>query len=358
MEDEGEVHLDTPSKSEEEGAAWRLPFGGFDEEGQPVFEAGEILEASEDYVTKEYTEAVPLRRKGVLGAWWVSPPSVVTKAKMKNLLKHGYLGDVECFLPSPNPLATSPREGYCAWSGAHTKQRAMLRLLPYFRRVADYYHLCLTQFIPKGIKAGQDISTFLKVGEILEASEDYVTEEYTEAVPLRRQGVLGPRRVADYYHLCPTQFTPKGIKYLSVLFILYTSQGWGEPSPHDTNRLFVLKSSPKQSRSGYFYFSQIEEKWLTITIDSEVSKIGHFVDAYYFIKGMDTVHTQFQQIPSYCRPPFTLGLKKRAQRILQLADAAWNITLLATEANFVKYKIFPTDFVSRTLKKAKKAKSD
>uniref|UniRef100_A0A803QCE7 Uncharacterized protein n=1 Tax=Cannabis sativa TaxID=3483 RepID=A0A803QCE7_CANSA len=109
---------------------------------------------------------------------------------MKNLQKHGYLGDVKFFLPSPTQLATNPREGYCACSGTHTKQGAMLPLLPYFQRIADYYHLC------------------------------------------------------------PTQFTLKGIKYLCALFILYALQGWGELSPHDTNWLFELKSTPKQSRSG------------------------------------------------------------------------------------------------------------
>uniref|UniRef100_A0A803Q7Z4 Uncharacterized protein n=1 Tax=Cannabis sativa TaxID=3483 RepID=A0A803Q7Z4_CANSA len=71
---------------------------------------------------------------------------------------------------------------------------------------------------------------------------------------------------------------------------------------------------------------------------------------------METVHTQFQQIPSYFCPPFTLGLRKRAQIILQLPDDAQNITLLATKANYVKYKLFLEDFVHRPMKQTKKAK--
>uniref|UniRef100_A0A803PT49 Uncharacterized protein n=1 Tax=Cannabis sativa TaxID=3483 RepID=A0A803PT49_CANSA len=74
----GEVRPDTPFEVEDEDAARRLPFGGFNEDGQPVFEVGKILEAGEDYVTKEYTDAVPQRRQGAVGPQWVSPPSIVT----------------------------------------------------------------------------------------------------------------------------------------------------------------------------------------------------------------------------------------------------------------------------------------
>uniref|UniRef100_A0A803P221 Uncharacterized protein n=1 Tax=Cannabis sativa TaxID=3483 RepID=A0A803P221_CANSA len=153
---------------------------GYNEEGLPVSETEKLLEAGTDSVIEEYTEVIPLRRQSALGDVWFPPPSMVTRAKMKNLLKGGYLGDVECFLPTPNLLATSPREGYYAWSGAHTKQGAMLPLLPYFRRIVDHYDLC------------------------------------------------------------PSQFIPKGIKYLSALFILYASQGWAD---------FVLKAA-KKAESG------------------------------------------------------------------------------------------------------------
>uniref|UniRef100_A0A803QBZ7 Uncharacterized protein n=1 Tax=Cannabis sativa TaxID=3483 RepID=A0A803QBZ7_CANSA len=127
VEDQGEVHPATPSNAE-----------GDEEEG--------------DYVVKEYTEAHPLRRKSPPEDRWISPPSVATTKKMTNLFDRGLLGIVECFLPSPGKLATDPGEGYCAWSGAHTKQGAMLPLLPYFKKIANYYHISLNQFTPKDLK--------------------------------------------------------------------------------------------------------------------------------------------------------------------------------------------------------------
>ena len=62
MEDLGEVRPNSSFKAEEEGVARRLPFGGYNEEGELVFEVGEVLVEGEDYVTEEYTKGVPQRR--------------------------------------------------------------------------------------------------------------------------------------------------------------------------------------------------------------------------------------------------------------------------------------------------------
>uniref|UniRef100_A0A803QSK6 Uncharacterized protein n=1 Tax=Cannabis sativa TaxID=3483 RepID=A0A803QSK6_CANSA len=93
----------------------------------------------------------------------------------------------------------------------------------------------------------------------------------------------------------------------------------------------------------------IEKSWFTGTMATEVMKIGGFVNEYYFVKGMDTNHTSFQHVPSYFHPPFTLEPRKRAQKILQLYPAEWNISLLAAEANFVKYKLFPANFIPKVV---------
>uniref|UniRef100_A0A803PB36 Uncharacterized protein n=1 Tax=Cannabis sativa TaxID=3483 RepID=A0A803PB36_CANSA len=121
IEDQGEVRPDSPSEAEEGGVARPLHFGGYNEVGEPVSEAGDVLEEGDDYVTEKYIEAVPQRRQGAFRARRVSPLSIVTQSQLRSLETDGYLGDVECFFPSPNHRATSPREGFCAWSGAHTK---------------------------------------------------------------------------------------------------------------------------------------------------------------------------------------------------------------------------------------------
>uniref|UniRef100_A0A803QNR6 Uncharacterized protein n=1 Tax=Cannabis sativa TaxID=3483 RepID=A0A803QNR6_CANSA len=146
-EDQGEVRPATPSDAEgeeEEGVARVLPFGGYNDEGEAVSKANDVLEARQNYVVEEYTEARPLRRRSLPEDRWISPPSVETMKKMTNLFKRSLLGNVECFLPSPGQLATDPRDGYCAWLRAHTKQGAMLPLLPYFKKIANYYHISPT----------------------------------------------------------------------------------------------------------------------------------------------------------------------------------------------------------------------
>uniref|UniRef100_A0A803P4K3 Uncharacterized protein n=1 Tax=Cannabis sativa TaxID=3483 RepID=A0A803P4K3_CANSA len=84
VEDPGKVRPTTLSNAkgnEEEGVAQVLPFRGYNDEGEPVFEGGDVLEAGKGYIIEEYTEAHPLRRIGSLRDRWISPPSVVTMKK-------------------------------------------------------------------------------------------------------------------------------------------------------------------------------------------------------------------------------------------------------------------------------------
>uniref|UniRef100_A0A803NSI2 Uncharacterized protein n=1 Tax=Cannabis sativa TaxID=3483 RepID=A0A803NSI2_CANSA len=63
-------------------------------------------------------------------------------------------------------------------------------------------------------------------------------------------------------------------------------------------------------------------QWLSGTTNKEVSKIVGFIKDYNFVKGMDADHLSFHHIPSNFRPCFTLGLRSRFQKILQLSKSA------------------------------------
>uniref|UniRef100_A0A803PDH5 Uncharacterized protein n=1 Tax=Cannabis sativa TaxID=3483 RepID=A0A803PDH5_CANSA len=55
------------------------------------------------------------------------------------------------------------------------------------------------------------------------------------------------------------------------------------------------------------------------------------------------VRLEIQPQAKQCWPPFTLELRKKAQEILKLHSDARNISLLTIEANFVKYKLYPSN---------------
>ncbi|KAM6571086.1 hypothetical protein CsatA_015166 [Cannabis sativa] len=277
VEELDEVRPGSPPAAEGEEEVGPPNFGEYNETGQPVDVDGDVLVEGMDNVSEELAKAVPHRRQGALGARWVSPLSKISEARLRTLNQDGYLGELDCYIPAHDNRATNPDKGMCAWLGSHGQQGALMTLQKYFRDVADFFALR------------------------------------------------------------PAQITPKGFKYLSALFVLYASQGWDAPSPHKVAWFFDLKSTPKQGKSGYFYFSQPDFKWLSGKDHKAISKIGHFVDEYFMVKDLNITRTQFQQIPTYHRPPLTLALRDRAQKLARLPEEDRNIIQLTSDDNLVKY---------------------
>uniref|UniRef100_A0A803NHD5 Uncharacterized protein n=1 Tax=Cannabis sativa TaxID=3483 RepID=A0A803NHD5_CANSA len=88
---------------------------------------------------------------------------------------------------------------------------------------------------------------------------------------------------------------------------------WSRPY---ANQGAILPLHPYfKEMSNYYkiYPTQFTPKGINDTMDKEVSKISGFIEDYYMVKDMDVDHLSFQCIPSYCHPPFTLGLRSRAQ---------------------------------------------
>uniref|UniRef100_A0A803QJB2 Uncharacterized protein n=1 Tax=Cannabis sativa TaxID=3483 RepID=A0A803QJB2_CANSA len=63
-------------------------------EGVHISKTGEVLEAGQDYVEEECTEAHHINNKDPRGARWVSPPSILTFKRLSNLYEEGFLGKV------------------------------------------------------------------------------------------------------------------------------------------------------------------------------------------------------------------------------------------------------------------------
>uniref|UniRef100_A0A803PCA8 Uncharacterized protein n=1 Tax=Cannabis sativa TaxID=3483 RepID=A0A803PCA8_CANSA len=82
------------------------------------------------------------------------------------------------------------------------------------------------------------------------------------------------RDIAAYFGMCPTQISSKSIKYLSTMFVLYTELGWPQRNPYEIGYYFDLKSTPKQNRTGYFFFSQVGHQWLGDINSTNMSKVG------------------------------------------------------------------------------------
>uniref|UniRef100_A0A803PU00 Uncharacterized protein n=1 Tax=Cannabis sativa TaxID=3483 RepID=A0A803PU00_CANSA len=80
----------------------------------------------------------------------------------------------------------------------------------------------------------QDLPLVVEPRNLMRSRKEDLWEEFDVIDPL---GImpLHPyfKDIANFFKLCSTQITLKGIKYLSTLFVLYVELGWPTPSPYE-----------------------------------------------------------------------------------------------------------------------------
>ena len=130
------------------------------------------------------TRARPRHQNPLDVEWYTSPASSVTPRMVANYFRKFPLTGVTITRPTADQRANRPGGANSAWSRYHIEARAYLPLHPFF------------------------------VG------------------------------VANYFGVAPFQITPNGYRMLAALYVLYKLNKWPEPSPHEVNYLFDLKSNP------------------------------------------------------------------------------------------------------------------
>uniref|UniRef100_A0A803PL52 Uncharacterized protein n=1 Tax=Cannabis sativa TaxID=3483 RepID=A0A803PL52_CANSA len=90
---------------------------------EPISSSEDVFVLDKDYVKVEYEEARPLRTNEKNGPRWVSPTSILTYKRLKNLYDKGLLGGVEAFLPTPRQLAANHAKGL----SMSTRLKSMLK---------------------------------------------------------------------------------------------------------------------------------------------------------------------------------------------------------------------------------------
>ena len=68
---------------------------------------------------------------------------------------------------------------------------------------------------------------------------------------------------------------------LAALYILYKFRKWPEPTPHEVNFLFDLKSNPNQEGTGFFHFCHQETRRTFLTDTSHISNVGRYYQEYF-----------------------------------------------------------------------------
>uniref|UniRef100_A0A803PSN3 Uncharacterized protein n=1 Tax=Cannabis sativa TaxID=3483 RepID=A0A803PSN3_CANSA len=196
------------------------PLGRYDANGNPLSRLGEPLELGLYHVLVgvyvgwfEQSSELEILDARSQGDKWVSPASTLFDEAFSNILASGLVKGLHCETPRRNYRAHRLPLGWLTWSECHIEHGAVLPLHQYFLDITAYFGMC------------------------------------------------------------STQFTPKSVKYLSVMFILYRELGWPQPTPYKIEYYFDLKSELKQNRTGYFDLNQIGHQWLGDTNCTAMSKV-------------------------------------------------------------------------------------
>lgn len=104
------------------------------------------------------------------------------------------------------------------------------------------------------------------------------------------------RGVVDYFDICPFQLSPNGYKELFALYILYKFKSWGEPSPHEVNYLFNLKSNPSHSGTCLFYLTHQETGHVFLSDVTYKSNVGKYQQKYFLTADMAANNLAFNKV--------------------------------------------------------------
>ena len=68
---------------------------------------------------------------------------------------------------------------------------------------------------------------------------------------------------------------------LTALYILYKLKKWPEPTPHEVNYLFDLKSNPQQYGTGFFHLCHQETNRTFLSATTCISNMGQYNKEYF-----------------------------------------------------------------------------
>ena len=200
------------------------------------------------------TRARPRHRNPPDVEWYTSPASSVTIRMVANCFRKFPLTGVTITRPTADQRANRPGGANSAWSRYHIEAGAYLPLHPFF------------------------------VG------------------------------VANYFGVAPFQITPNGYRMLAALYVLYKLNKWPEPSPHEVNYLFDLKSNPQHNGTGFFHFCHQETGRTFLSGTTHISNVGHYNKEYFFTPDIASNNLAFARggknlsfAGQYFSPEYTLS---------------------------------------------------
>ena len=80
---------------------------------------------------------------------------------------------------------------------------------------------------------------------------------------------------------------------LAALYVLYKLNKWPEPSPHEVNYLFDLKSNPQHNGTGFFHFCHQETGRTFLSGTTHISNVGHYNKEYFFTPDISSNNLAF-----------------------------------------------------------------